>query len=276
MTRTLFVSLNIPWDTFGEAAIHAWLERWTHYKNDWQAADPAERTRIEEKIAEGLAYSLAELTTKLHEETLQDSYKALETEFGAIWTVLKDSQEARFLACGHRWLEHAEGIRYAGLELGLAVEQSLSYRVFQPLRETVRETGQDKTIAFDEKDWFKVFGNFLKGKTEHLMLGAMVEVLNRTLSHEPTHLAGAYRLMYDYLHALPNPTPLFSDRVVVKQRSKALENINEWRIRCAHPKEPPICEEELKTMWSLVAGDRQHGFFRYFGAAFIKPDGAGE
>lgn len=272
MARTLCLGLGIPWDTFGEAVTAAWLERWAFLQQDWQRGDEVQRRALEEQLAEGLAHTVSELTRQLHPEALAPSDAALQTALGPIWNLLRDSDEARFLACGHHWLSQSqqpESTRFAGLELGLAVETGLLTRIFAPLKAWLVKSGQCGHIALDPDDWSYKAGLFLTGKTSAVEFGPMAGAFGRTLKHPPEELAGYYRHLAAYLDNLPNPAPL---RVAAarKRRVANLGQIKDWRNQCAHPKAPPT-DQDLRAMWNMVVADPEHAFFRYFGAALLPP-----
>ncbi len=271
MARTLCLGLGIPWDTFSEAVTAAWLERWTFLQQDWQRGDATQRQAIEEQIAEGLAHTVGELTRQLHQEALAASDAILQTELGPIWNFLHDSDEARFLACGHHWLSQLrqpESARFAGLELGLAVETGLLNRIFAPLKAWLVKSGQCEQIDLDPDDWSYKAGYFLTGKASTVEFGPMAGAFGRTLKYPREELAGYYRHLADYLESLPNPAPL---RVATarKRRAANLGQIKEWRNQCAHPNNLPT-PLELQTMWNMVAASPD-AFFRYFGTALLPP-----
>ncbi|MDG4559614.1 MAG: hypothetical protein P9F19_19790 [Candidatus Contendobacter sp.] len=272
MARTLCLGLGIPWDAFSEGVTAAWLERWTFLQQDWHRGDETQRRALEEQLAEGLAHTVSELTRQLHQEALATSDATLQAALGPIWNLLHDSDEGRFLACGHHWLSQLhqpESARFAGLELGLAVETGLLNRLFAPLKAWLVKSGQCHHIALDPDDWSYKAGLFLAGKTSAVEFGPMAGAFGRTLKHPPEELAGYYRHLAAYLDSLPNPKPL---RVATarKRRVANLGQIKDWRNQCAHPKTPPT-NQDLQAMWNLVVADPEHAFFRYFGAALLPP-----
>ena len=277
MARTLCAGIGLPWDDFQEGVTAAWLERWSHYKNEWHQASAERRVEIEEQIAHGLGYTVGEMTQQLHDKILAGSYAHLQHLLGAdIWQAFQDSPEARLLACGHHWLQlppSPNSARYAGLELGMAVETCLLARLFTPLKEQLQKTGQHAAITIAPDDFSFKTGQFLKGDISAVEFGPMAGALGRILKYldAPDQIKGSsyYRDLARYLNQLPNPAPL-RDLAARKHRAAQLEAIKKCRNQCAHPHDLPT-PEELQTLWEKVAGDAEHGFFRYFGAALVAP-----
>ena len=268
MARSLCAGVGLPWDDFEQGTAAIWLERWTYFKNNWTQASPEQRQALEEQLAHGLAHTVGDMTRQLHEKILASSYTYLQQTLGAdIWRAFKNSDEARFLACGHHWLQlppTANSARYAGLELGLAVETCLLQRVFTPLKEGLQSKGQHDAITLAPDDFSFKTGQFLKGQISAVEFGPMAGALGRTLKYldTPDQLTGSsyYRDLANYLNQLPNPAPL-RDTAARKRRAAALETIKQQRNRCAHPHDLPTADE-LQTLWAHVAGDPELGFFR--------------
>jgi tetratricopeptide (TPR) repeat protein len=277
MARTLCASIGLPWDDFQEGVTAAWLERWSYYKNEWHQASDERRVEIEDQIAQGLGYTVGEMTQQLHEKILAGSYAHLQQILGTdIWKAFQDSPEARLLACGHHWLQlppSANSARYAGLELGMAVETCLLARLFTPLKEQLQKTGQHAAVTIDNADFSGKAGQFLKGDIGTVEFGPMAGSFGRTLKYldAPEQVTGSsyYRDLAQYLNQLPNPAPL-RDPAARKRRAAQLEAIKQRRNQCAHPHDLPT-PEELQTLWAQVVGDSEHGFFRYFGTALAAP-----
>lgn len=277
MARTLCAGIGLPWDDFEEGVTAAWLERWSYYKNEWFQASDERRAEIEDQIAHGLGYTVGEMTQQLHEKILAGSYAHLQHLLGAdIWKAFQDSPEARLLACGHHWLQlppSTNSARYAGLELGMAVETCLLARLFTPLKEQLQKTGQHAAITIAPDERLPKAGQFLKGDIGTVEFGPMAGSFGRTLKYldASDQVTGSsyYRDLARYLNQLPNPAPL-RDPAARKRRAAQLEAIKQRRNQCAHPHDLPT-PEELQTLWAQVVGDSEHGFFRYFGAALAAP-----
>jgi len=134
MHRTLVAGLPVRWSGFAEALAHTWTEIWSARSQAWRAADPAGRERIESEIGAALAYRVAEESGKVADGELAQASGRLRDLLGRVWDQALADPERRFLAVALRCLGEDGLARYAGLELGLAVEWSLGHRLFAPLR----------------------------------------------------------------------------------------------------------------------------------------------
>ncbi|EGV27715.1 hypothetical protein ThidrDRAFT_4477, partial [Thiorhodococcus drewsii AZ1] len=269
MTEVLIRGLTTRWDGFAEAIQHAWTELAAHYQHEWLAGDAQTQAEIERKLDEGLARAVAEANRSLSESELAEARSELAQRLGPIWDQILQDTERCFLACGRRCLGQENLARYAGLELGLAVEWSLARRLFHPVREHWRaESRGEAESLFGEEAIAAQVARFLDGKKADLELGPMVAALQRTLKHGEESADPLDRLLGTVLRqALPNPDALLAP-ASRRRRAQALESLRTLRNDCAHPKEPPT-RERLATHWKEIVEDPDEAFYQYFGRALL-------
>ncbi|AUB81979.1 hypothetical protein THSYN_14195 [Candidatus Thiodictyon syntrophicum] len=289
MQRTLVAGLPVRWSGFAEALAHTWTEIWSARSQAWRAADPAGRERIESEIGTALAYRVAEESGKVADGELAEACGRLRDLLGRVWDQALADPERRFLAMALRCLGEDGLARYAGLELGLAVEWSLGHRLFAPLRAHWRagapERGAVKAaeyfgLAQAKRDIAVPLLGFLDGQRGQLDLGPMVAWLQKAITGLSPGETPAERQLREFVRGvmaalLPNPAPLLAPAPLVRvPRAQALEDLRKLRNDCAHPNEVPT-RERLDGAWASVVADEADAFYRYFGLALLAPDAWG-
>ncbi|WP_295388813.1 tetratricopeptide repeat protein [uncultured Thiodictyon sp.] len=259
MASHLVQGLPIRWQGFGEALIHAWVEVQRQYAADWASADAGRREDIEAKIAAALNRAVADASQAVCDGELAAARLQLQALLDPVWTQVLGAQEQRFLACGLHCLEHEWLSRYAGLNLGLALERTLVEQVFQPLRQDWRtgtDVGKDRMGA--------QVAAFLDGKRDHLMLGPMAITLKRALHHGAGTVDPIERLLLNRFGA----HLLRSASEVRQRRGKALNAMLDLRNHCAHRPEAPS-QAQVRGMWENLVEDPADAFYQYFGRALL-------
>ncbi|WP_295413951.1 hypothetical protein [uncultured Thiodictyon sp.] len=289
MHRTLVAGLSIRWSGFAQALAHTWIEIWSERRDAWLAADAPERERIESEIGRALAHRVAEESRKVSDGELAESGRQLRGLLGRIWDEALDDPERRFLACALRCLGEDGLARYAGLELGLAVEWSLGNRLFSPLRQAWRDGAPERGTAKaaqhfgvpdGERGLAGPLTRFLDGQLGQLELGPMVAWLQKAIKGDSPAQTPAERLLRglvgDFIAAgLPNPAVLLAPEPEVrKRRARTLEDLRSLRNDCAHPQDAPT-RERLDGAWASVVANDADAFYRYFGLALLHPEAMG-
>ena len=226
-----------------------------------------------EKIVATLAEALRRLTGSLTQDVLAAASEKLAAVLGPLWETALEPEERQYLAFALRLRESAEYTRYAPLELGNAVEWSLTRRLFQPVRRAVIYDGL-KLPMLPDKRHERVRAS-LAAEQGALMLGELLGGFGSALSRmsEPEATPrDVFHVLADRLRGLPNPAVLQMDRALWKRRAAALEALNELRKRVAHPEPPgPPRPEEVDRAWHEVVEDAELAVYRYFPAAFLRP-----
>ncbi len=262
--------LATPWQAFVDHILLAWKDISQRHVPAWLAATAAsEHARILAEAAEALTHAVRQATLDLHPGELAEADAALAAVLGeAVWHGILNDSERRFLAAGQRCLEVQGFARYAGMELGLALETALRERLFAPLRDWVREQHTDLQMLD------RPLLEFMSGQRDGLTFGPMVEFFGALLQHwrkPPAPLHDAARVMLQA--ALEDRTEvLIGDPGQRAGRIEALKDANRLRNRCAHMEEAPSQEEVARRWQALVVG-REQGFFHHLGAAaWVIPD----
>ena len=236
---------------------------------------------------------MAQESEKIADGELAAAGARLRALFGRIWDQALEDPERRFLACALRCLGEDGLARYAGLELGLAVQWSLGHRLFDPLRKQWRahywaegpgrgapRAAERFGVPDDERGLAAPLVRFLDGQLGALDLGPMLIWLQKAIKVDSSGQTQAERelreLVGGFLAALlPNPPPLPAPAPEVrKRRAQDLESLRQLRNECAHPHKAPT-RERLDRAWQTVAADAEDAFYRYFGLALLAPGDAG-
>jgi hypothetical protein len=138
-----------------------------------------------------LGRALPGTTDRLDAAALADSMAAHADALGAMWGELLTNAERHLLAAAHRSKQHPGMARYAGLELGLALETALRERCIDPLRQSAAEALAG--LAADEP---KALIGYLQGGRRPPTLGDMVGLYGQVLTHwdaPPSGLAAHLR-----------------------------------------------------------------------------------
>jgi hypothetical protein len=264
------------WRGFVEGLIHAWRDIAAGTLDAGADAD-ADTTAREQRaadIAEALGRALSGITHRLDAAALADSMAALADTLGAAWDALLTPTERRLLAAAHRLKQHPGMARYAGLELGLALETALRERCIDPLRE--QPAAVLARLAADEPrqdtQQAALIG-YLQGKRRPPALGVMVELYDRVLAHwdaPPPGLAAHLRAL---LQRWPQPEALRgADPAQQRHRRDGLFALLKVRNACAHAEQPPD-DAAVEQAWQHAAGDPRDGFFPVLGRAHgLGPD----
>jgi tetratricopeptide (TPR) repeat protein len=268
------------WRGFVEGLIHAWRDIAAGSLGAGADADAdadADATAREQRaadIAEALGRALSGITHRLDAAALADSMAALAHTLGAAWDALLTPTERRLLAAAHRLKQHPGMARYAGLELGLALETALRERCIEPLRE--QPAAVLSRLAADaprlDPQQAALIG-YLQGKRRPPALGVMVELYHRVLAHwdaPPPGLAAHLRAL---LQRWPQPEALRgADGAQQRRRRDGLYALLQVRNACAHAEVPPD-DAAVEQAWQHAAGDPRDGFFPVLGRAHgLGPD----
>ena len=241
MERAFGRGLQKVWGQFGEAILGTWKEAWETYEGKWTNTDHCGRLDIESEIVDTVAHRLSELAAELFPSEIAGVAASVQEQLGSIWEALSEDEQ-KYLATGRRLMGDEPLHRFAGLSLGLAVEKSLSDYLFNYLRNPVQDQQLPEVQVNDNKDRLEsIVANFFNSnKCDHLMLGQMVGAFNRAAHSDTPATRPADRLIAAYLAELPGAQNLLeADKATRTIRRKALDRINEIRVNCAHPKQPP-------------------------------------
>ncbi len=265
LTKGLFQGLGRSWQDYQQAVLCALQEIW-----DYQTAR-SNQPDLEEFVATAVREAVERSACALADSELQAPYEDLHQALEPLWDRVLEDREKRFLGCGWRGLQHGQDEdmrRFAGLNLGLAVEWSLAHRLYEPLKVYWSQSGKPD---LGTHRLAPQIDRFLTRSNQHLMLGEMTGALNSALKHAHKQPEGLRGLIVACLRQMPNASTLLNANESTRaHRRRQLELINACRIDCAHP-EPPPSQEQLETLWAAVAADPEHAFFRYFGAALLPP-----
>ena len=278
MLRTFCSGISVRWDSFVEALKAALGDLWDHYGPKWDEAhersDAEEMARIEEEIAHGLSLALSREAARVSPLEKQVEYGIAEKSLGSIWQALAEDERQGLIAglyCIGNDMVH----QFAGLAFGQVVETALSNRVMWPLREEL--TKADHTLDIPTGKGPVIWAaDFLNRKKNHLMLGQLVGIFNKALysgSMGTDPDCDVLGLIHGHLNKLPSAGLLLTtDPEVQKRRKRALNFINEVRIRSAHPEEKTLSKDEAQTSWELLAVEPHVAFLHYFIGAHLEPD----
>ena len=279
---------------FFEACTAVYSDICDSMASEWQKSDAKKRILLESRAADRLIQSLKNLAQELPGCELAAAEKKLKEEFGALWNVLS-SEEQHHLCIAQHFRTDKHAPRFFGLSLGLAVEVSLSDRLFVPLREEVYAGHAEKIVCDDTCDAFDmglvryingdhgclelgkmvgyfskvVFGSDDKGSVEKFLTRLTCSLFGGEKARQElcdTLGPGARRLM-QRVTELPNAASLaIMDKEKCRVRKKALERINLLRIKCAHPLQP-LSNDELEWLWQYVVSDKSDAFMQYWASA---------
>lgn len=261
--------LTTPWRGYVEHITLAWREIAEERLPAWLAAEQeAERAGILEEAAQALVHAVEQATLQLADSELTGAEAALAESLGeALWRGVLAPAERKFLAAGQRCLGMAGMDRYAGLELGLALEASLRERLFSPLRDALLKIPQAELTEAPGLE--APLREFFTGQRGTLTFGPMVALYGALLNDWPQARTPLHAAMRDWLktvlgtgaEALRGP-----GRTQWGQRLQALEAANRLRNQCAHTEALPA-HGTVEGLWQTLVRDREVGFFHSLAAA---------
>ncbi len=269
LLRTAIALIPQDWRGFVEGLIHAWQEVvGSLLEGEPDTADPLADDQRAAEVAEALRRALIGITARLDAAALAESTAEVEQYLGRTWAELLTDTERRLLAAAHRLKGSADTSRYAGLELGIALETALIERCINPLSDRADEYGDSfpEINAKDSNDPEARVLAYLR-QNKPLMLGPMVALYNRALKHWDGPLSGLAGQLRALLRTWPQADSLpGAVDTQQKARRRSLQRILDVRNQCSHRGSPPS-PDDIEEVWRHAIEDPEDAFFVVLGRA---------